>query len=631
MCGLAGLFSLSEGRDLDSRLSAALDLLSRRGPDGESREFFSLSSGNLCLGHRRLAIIDLSEVGLQPMKSSCGRYWIVFNGEIYNYRELRKELIAGGASFQTETDTEVLLEAYIRWGEAAVPKLIGMFAFVVFDRERQQLDCYRDAFGIKPFFYSRGSSYFAFASEISALRALRPERTGPNLQRAFDYLSMGRYDDNSATFFDGISRLEPGCRLRIKLDDAVSFEIDRWWSPAITERQRLSFADAADLVRSEFLNNVRLHLRSDVPFGAALSGGIDSSALVGAMRHLEPDLEIHTFSYVAAEGATSEEAWVDMVNDHVRATPHKVRISSDDLFADLDDMIRAQGEPFGSTSIYASYRVYKMVREAGVVVCLDGQGADEMFAGYHGYPHLRLRSLFERGEFSEMLHFLNSWSAWPGRSRSDAMQRLAAELLPPTFHSVGRRVTGRGVLKPWLKGKFLDDAGVSTKSYVPGHRKKNARGRRVVEYERFLLGYGGFERLLRHGDRNSMRWSVESRVPFLTPGLAELALSLPEDHLISHSGETKCVLRAALRGLVPDAILDRRDKVGFETPELQWLRSDKLDLDEILDPAARLGFFELDRLANSIRQVLSAEKPFSSETWRIINYCKWAGLVLEDC
>lgn len=630
MCGLAGLFSLSGEMELKIRLRASLAHLTNRGPDGESLEIFSLNTGQLCLGHRRLAIIDLAEHGLQPMQSACGLYWIVFNGEIYNYRELRNELRADGVFFRTDTDTEVLLEAYVRWGEKVLPRLVGMFAFAVFDSTTQTLDCYRDAFGIKPFFYSKGYNYFAFASEVNALRELTEKRSGPDLQRGCEYLSMGRYDDKSDTFFDGISRLSPGCRLRINLNTAADMTIERWWAPQIAERQNLTFNDAVELVRTTFLENVKLHLRSDVPLGAALSGGVDSSALVCAMRHLEPDLDIHTFSYVAADGATSEEEWINKVNDHVGAIPHRVSIHRDELFANLDDMIIAQGEPFGSTSIYASYRVYKMVRDAGVVVCLDGQGADEMFAGYHGYPHLRLRSLLEEGRLGEMRRFLNNWADWPGRGKKDALQRFAAEMLPSSMHLLGRKLVGRNVAMAWLNSANLEKAGVELKPYLPGHRHKDGQGRRVVEYERYLLGYGGLERLLRHGDRNSMRWSVESRVPFLTTPLAELALTLPEEYKIAASGETKSVFRSALRGLVPNAILDRRDKVGFETPEVQWLRSDKMDLDSVLEPAAELGIFEMDQLAKEVRDVLTGAKPFSSHTWRIINYCKWAGLVLGN-
>lgn len=628
MCGLAGLFSASYDPESLKKLKASLGRLAHRGPDGESSKQFDVQQGNLALGHRRLAIIDLSDQGLQPMSSACGRYWIVFNGEIYNYRELGKELRSKGIPLRTDTDTEVLLEAYALWGKSILPRLVGMFAFVVFDRQENTLDCFRDAFGIKPFFYTKGDGFFAFASEVGALHELARETRGPNLQRAFDYLSMGRYDDKPETFFNGVSHLGTGCWMRVNLEAPIDVAVRRWWTPSIQEN-RLSFEDATELVRTEFLNSIRLHLRSDVPFGAALSGGVDSSALVAGMRHLEPDLDIHTFSYVASEGATSEEEWVDMVNGHVSAQAHKVSIDRDDLFADLDDMIIAQGEPFGSTSIYASYRVYKMVRDAGVVVCLDGQGADEMFAGYHGFPHLRLRSLMEAWKFGGMASFLNKWSDWPGRQRSDVLMRLVSEILPQSMHSLGRKIVGRNVLKPWLRAGVLQDSGVELKPYLPGHRNPDARGRRVVEYERFSLGYGGLARLLRHGDRNSMRWSIESRVPFLTTGLAELALSLPERYLISETGETKSVLRAALRGIVPDAILERRDKIGFETPELHWLNSDRINMDSILEPAAELGFFEMDVLKNEVQSVLAGEKPFSSQAWRIINYCKWAGLVLD--
>ncbi|MFK5950632.1 MAG: asparagine synthase-related protein [Methylococcales bacterium] len=208
------------------------------------------------------------------------------------------------------------------------------------------------------------------------------------------------------------------------------------------------------------------------------------------------------------------------------------------------------------------------------------------------------------------------------------MLRLSSELLPQPLHALGRRLVGRNVLKPWLKVDELQLAGVRLEPYGVTSGGPDGRGRRLAELERSLLTDGGLAHLLRHGDRNSMRWSVESRVPFLTTELAELALSLPEHYLVSDEGETKSVFRAAMRGIVPDAVLDRRDKVGFETPELRWLNSDQLDLDEILEPAAELKFFDMDQLKREVREVLSGEVPFSWQAWRIINYCKWASLVL---
>ncbi len=628
MCGIAGKFSREPAHLIAPHLKSALQSLQHRGPDGESEIVHEIAGGTCALGHRRLSIIDLSNQGRQPMVSGNGRYTITFNGEIYNYRELKSEIRGHGIQFHTDTDTEVLLEAWSLWGPECLNRLIGMFAFVIEDKDKQSLECVRDAFGIKPLFYDHGPSHFAFASEVAALRHLNPKFRSPNAQRSFDYLSLGRYDDKAETFFEGILQLEPGTRLTVQLAKTVTTSIERWWRPSIRQRENITFANAVDEVRELFLTNVQMHLRSDVPLGAALSGGIDSSALVCAMRHLEPSMDLHTFSYVASEGAANEESWINSVNAHTRAISHKVTIEDYDLSSDIDDLITIHGEPFGSTSIYAGYRIFKKARETGIVVCLDGQGADEMFAGYHGYPQAILLSMLENGQITRMARFLGAWADWPGRMRFDALQRLISEILPHRLHGFGRSIIGRSVDKPWLKQDVLRKSGVRLAPYPLTKRTHEGRGRRLAELERSLLTGGGLSHLLRHGDRNSMRWSVESRVPFLTAGLAEMALSLPESFLVSDRGETKSVFRAAMRGIVPDSVIDRRDKVGFETPELRWLNSDKLDIDSILEPAAEIPFLDVDQLRQAVNAVLNRDTPFSWQAWRIINYCKWAGLVL---
>jgi asparagine synthase (glutamine-hydrolysing) len=383
MCGLFGHFSplpVSDQQEQHDCLLNAQHALHHRGPDDSGLETLAVPSrsgspaGSLSLGHTRLSIIDLSPGGHQPMQSANDRYRIVFNGEIYNYRELRQELKGLGHRFQTDSDTEVLLAAWAQWGESGLRRLTGMFAFAVFDRHKQTLTLVRDAFGIKPLFFRLERNALHFASEMPALLALLPAQPELNYQRAYDYLVWGQYDNSRETFYQGIEHLEPGHVLRVDLQQLAAGQMverpRRWWWPSISERTDLSFEDAAAQLREMFLNSVRLHLRSDVPVGAALSGGVDSSAVVCAMRHLEPDMPIHTFSYVARGSAVDEEAWVDIVNTHVGAIAHKVVVEPDDLAGDLNDMIRAQGEPFGGTSIYAQYRVFKAAREAGIVVTM---------------------------------------------------------------------------------------------------------------------------------------------------------------------------------------------------------------------------------------------------------------------
>jgi asparagine synthase (glutamine-hydrolysing) len=594
MCGILGTFATNPPPDLDRRLNAALKVLHHRGPDDQGLESLTAAGGTLALGHTRLSIIDLSPGGHQPMHSTDGRYTIVYNGEIYNYRELREELTGLGHVFRSNSDTEVLLNCWARWGTGCLPKLRGMFACVVFDRQSSTLTAVRDAFGIKPLYYYADEKGLGFASELSALLTVLAHKPALNLQRAYDYLIFGDYDSQQATFYSGIKHLLPGYFFSVRLADPARVATSRWWWPSIEERQDLSFNEATAQLREMFLQNIRLHLRSDVPLGAALSGGVDSSAVVCAMRHLEPDMPIHTFSFVARGSAVDEEHWADMVNAQVGAIPHKVIVSPHEMAEDLDDMIRTQGEPFGSTSIYAQYRVFRLAKEHGITVTLDGQGADEMLAGYSGYPSARMQSCLERLEIVRVMRLMWGWSRYPGRSKQQALavlrSAMTSALLPRRLRQHAYSAM-RCPKPPWLNYHCLSDAQVDLVPERP-HYPPDESGRRLAQALRNALTGHGLACLLRHGDRNAMRWSIESRVPFLTHDLAEFLLRLPESYLLSPDGETKHVFRAAMRGIVPDAILNRRDKIGFQTPEGSWFKTIGPQLFAWIDAANQLPFLD---------------------------------------
>lgn len=621
MCGIAGGWFKGEQSDIASRVESALAAMRLRGPDDQGYEVIPHSFGNVVLGHTRLSIIDLSSSGHQPMYSHSGRYGLIFNGEIYNYRELRDELKNKGYAFHSDSDTEVLLIAWKHWGRSCLKRLVGMFAFVVFDKETGSLTCVRDGFGVKPFFFSQEAGSFMFASELNAIKALKSEKIALDWQRSYDYLVHGDYDSGPRTFISGIYHLLPGHLLQFDLAAGKLGEQELWWQPSIV-RSDISFEEATQVLKEKFLTNIRLHLRSDVALGAALSGGIDSSAVVCAMRHVEPDLPIKTFSYIAGDHQISEEKWVDQVNNRVNATPHKVVVSPRELARDLDDMILAQGEPFGSTSIYAQYRVFKLAKEHGVTVTLDGQGADELLAGYSGYPGQRIRSLLELGQYTEAWEFLGGWAQWPGRSRIAGIKRALGELASGQLYQALRYLNGENDKPAWLKHAILEDAGVKIGFKTEANSSADI-GRRVVSELRDSLTGKGLLSLLRHADRNSMRFSVESRVPFLTQDMAEFLLSLPEEYLISQKGETKHIFRAAMRGIVPDEILNRRDKVGFETPEKEWLLSMSGVLREWLLEDLNLPFLNQQQLLNEFDQIVAGRKPFSWQVWRWVNFSRW--------
>ena len=622
MCGIVGAWIYAPDLDVEHRIRDALLAMRHRGPDDQGYEGFELESGGrLYLGHTRLSIIDLSAGGHQPMHSIDGRYSIVFNGEIYNYRELKHELQAAGHVFKSDSDTEVLLVAWRQWGSHCLARLVGMFAFVVFDRHRQTITCARDAFGIKPFFYSSTQSGFAFASEVTALNCIRGVKPELDFQQAYDYLVLADYDSGERTFFCGVRHLRPGHLLTVELGDGTT-SLESWWRPDISLRSSLSFADAAQHLRTLFLDSVRLHLRSDVPLGAALSGGLDSSAVVCAMRRLEPEATINTFSYIAAGSDVSEEKWVDDVTAHVSSRAFKVRVTPEELVRDLDDMISVQGEPFGSTSIYAQYRVFKFARENGVTVTLDGQGADELLGGYNGYPGPRLHSLIDRRSYRGVLRVLNNWSRWPGRTWRGGAARLVGELTEGSLHNALRNLAGQRNSPDWINPHVLGEAGVKL-DWSSRAGSSDAEGRRMMSALRDALTVKGLPALLRHADRNSMRFSVESRVPFLTIEMAEFLLSLPEEYLVADNGETKSIFRAAMRGVVPDRILDRKDKIGFATPEREWIVGMSDTIRGWLGSDIGLSFLDQKALLKEFDEVIDGRRPFSWQVWRWINFCRW--------
>lgn len=633
MCGLAGLVknTINNSSPQAVSFSRALQDLTHRGPDDQGSKTLYSNQWKIELGQTRLSIIDLSQGGHQPFESSDQNWILIFNGEIYNYKELRKELETKGILFRTDSDTEVLLNSWIFWGKSCLPRLKGMFAFAVLDQKNNLITCVRDAFGIKPFFYFKTENTFAFASEISALRKIVPADK-INDKKMYEYIAFGSNDSTKETFFEQITNLEPATILEIDYSkSSLVYSENRWWWPNINKVLDLSHGEMIDEVRERFLENVKIHLRSDVPIGVALSGGIDSSSIVSAMRYLDSDLEINTFSFISPGSEKNEEYWIDLVNTHVGAKVHKVLISPNELVRDLDDMIKYQGEPFISTSIYAQYRVYKLAKESGVKVTLDGQGADELFAGYLGYPESRIKSLLASGRVLQAIEFLNGWRQSPGRTISLALQNSIAISMPKFLIPLAYRSTKRRIPSRLFKKEFLD---IDNKELnYPLIRLREIdwiKDRFLAARLRHALTKGELTQLLRHGDRNSMRWSIESRVPFLTTDFAEFALSLPEKHLISNEGVTKDIFRDAMRGLVPTQILERKDKIGFETPELEWMKLLKPDIEVWLEGLSEIPWINVPTVKIYFKELMAGNREFAGLIWRLINTARWTALVQKD-
>jgi asparagine synthase (glutamine-hydrolysing) len=633
MCGIFGVIDNNELRQNDKdSFQRALKLLSHRGPDdsgifvwdkeNEQKNIKKLKPTTLLLGHTRLSIMDLSSAGHQPMSNLDNNFHIVFNGEIYNYLELRDELIGLGYEFYSNSDTEMLLIAFIQWGHKVLDRLIGMFAFAILDVRAQVLFLARDNFGIKPLFYSFWEGRFSFSSEISPLLDNPSISKKLNPQKIYEYLQYGNSDNDEMTMLEEVKQLPPAHFMEIDLNTIKINKIKRYWQPTLKHQIDISFDAAANELRKIFLKSVNLHLRSDVPVGAALSGGIDSSAIVCAIRFLQPKIQLHTFTYVASHESISEEKWADIVGRYVGAVMHKVSATPMELVENLDQLIMCQGEPFASTSIYAQHKVFQKASEVGIKVMLDGQGADEIFGGYSAYAGARFASLVTRFDWLNAWFFLKNASAWPGRDKNMILKTAFKFFIPEQIKPLSRRLIGKKSKSPWLNENWFKKNAVSMKFQDYKYRNKDHLREELLR----SLGCTSIPMLLRYEDRNSMVHSIESRVPFLNKELVEFVFSLPEEYLIDQQGTSKAIFRKAMRGLVPDEILDRRDKIGFETPEEQWLKMLDSWVNEMLDNAKDNPFLNYQEVKKEWREVMSGNNKFDWHIWRWINILRWIEL-----
>lgn len=630
MCGIAGAISTQAyGSGLDSKVKLASTELIHRGPDGSGLTKTDLGSGSTAvLGHTRLAIIDLTTGGAQPYVSPDTDFVLTYNGEIYNYLELRQELESLGVSFKSTSDTEVLLHALIRWGEGALLKLEGMFAFVFIDKASNTALLARDPFGIKPLYYHIEESVIGFASEPRALRRIFPKLRLIDEKVASDFLVFGFTDKTKSTFFQGICSLLPGEYLKVSLGSSrLSARPVKYWNPSFSSETDISFDEAKGKFRELFFESVELHMRSDVSIGAALSGGIDSSSIASVVRHLYPSADLHTFSYIASDSRISEEYWVDRVTDWAKTSSHKVSIDKRLLFeSDLDELVIAQGEPFPSLSIYAQFKVFQLAKDAGIKVTLDGQGADEFLAGYSGFPESRIWSMFEAGSLLDIPKFIKSWAAWPGRSFMGLASNSFANVFPATrrsavFISIAQRL---GVMGDHNL-EFFSSTAKKMAGYVTATKNdehSSFQGRRLTQALFDAMGPTRLTSLLRVADRNSMHSSIESRVPFLNKKLVEFSLSLPENYLLSDTGETKHILRKALEGIVPEEILNRKDKIGFEASNDKWGMGSAV-LEQIASSIEDIPLIDPKPSRIAINQVYRGERPLDSNLWRVINFARW--------
>lgn len=583
--------------------------LAHRGPDDEGIEDLDAC----VLGHRRLSIIDLSDRGHQPMALADGNLWISYNGEVYNYLELRRELEGLGAEFRTDTDTEVVLAAYDRWGVECLSRFNGMWAFALWDGRKRQLFCARDRFGEKPFFYWPQPEGIYFASEIKAFRELAAWPPPVDETVAHRYLVGGLTDQGDRTFLQGIHSL-PAAHYMVLKPGGQPEARNYWEPPRLAASELTADVGQVEVLREALRESVRLRLRSDVAVGTCLSGGIDSSTilgLVGDLGNREGDERPHTFSACFQEERIDERPFMEAAISHNQAVAHRVSPTSDDLMRDLDDLIRTQDEPFASTSIYAQYRVFGLARESGVPVSLDGQGADELFAGYTTYHTEAVRDLIERGHLSAAFR--------ESRALAQVGRRSTLSLLRRAWT---RRPGSPGPRRPaWvspdLAANAKDDVAVGP-SHEPRSGPLQERLYRDLVFERLPS-------LLRYADRNSMRHGVESRLPFLDPDVVDVARSA-DSRLLIRDGWSKWLLRQAGAPYLPKVVVDRRDKIGYATPEAEWFRG---SLGAVFVEILHEGAMDLARWCVPSRVSADWESfsqqggAYRSRFWKLLNLVQW--------
>ncbi len=617
MCGIAGIITMagSPGYEADHYRDIRKMTLSleHRGPDGES--YWTDTAHQIWLGHRRLAIIDRTEAAAQPMHYG-GRYSIVYNGELYNYLELKKELQGAGQTFNTASDTEVILAAFDHYGEDCVRYFDGMFAFAIWDAVDQYLFMARDRFGEKPlFFHQAADGRFLFASEMKALWAIGvPKIPRDDLSILFLATGMNSFPlDNSGSFYQEIHQVPPAHSLSIKLVSGHISEpvATRYWDIDTTYKATLSEAEAIDKIKELLRQSVQMRLRSDVPVGTSLSGGIDSSS-IATMVAGEKGQHFKSFSAVFPGFEKDEKSLIDLASNYLQIENYQVSPNAGSLSGHFDKLLYHQEQPVSSASVLVQYQVFALAKQHGIKVLLDGQGADELLGGYENYIHWFLQEQFRSGNWNKMrrehLLFRNH-----GSKHGWGLGNYIAALFPQgaqhqLLAAQKREILGISNLNP----AYADAHFSSEELYKP-------LATTLEDILYFDITMGRLPELLRYADRNSMANGCEVRLPFLQPGLVELVFSLPS-HYKMRNGFTKWLLRTAMSDRLPPQVCWQTKKIGFEPPQRQWMQDPQMQ-ERVHESRKKL-------VARGIMQKKLLTQPLNPMAANTRNDPDWRGLVL---
>jgi len=602
MCGICGIYKFNQENPDLNKVQFMMSFMKHRGPDDDG----VWNDNKSVFGFVRLSIIDLSREANQPMVDDTGKYVITFNGEIYNYIELREELLAKGYKFKTKTDSEVLLKGYIEWGADILNKCNGMFAFVIYNTEEQKLFAARDRYGIKPFYYYYDKNQFVFCSEITPITNTYPELKTINDECVYNYLVFNRTDYNDDTFFQNVKRLPHGSYMLIDRD----VRIIKWYNL----KDRISNINTDFNVSNLLESSIKLRLRSDVPIGLCLSGGLDSSTIASILINKFNNSDINTFSAVYSNYKNDESKYINEYSN-VLKNMFYVTPTAKSLFDDKENFVRAQGEPLPSTSPYAQYKVMQLA--AGKVkVTLDGQGADEELAGYHYFFGNYYKELFTHFKylklFKESIYYLKNHKSLY------AFKSFAYFLLSPDKQT-NLRANKYGYISKSLNENYNKDNFIASNLYSSSDLNEA-----LLNHFEYKL-----EHLLKWEDRNSMCFSIEARLPFLDYRLVEYILGLPSDQKI-RNGQTKYILRKEMKNILPENIRTRQSKVGFDTPEDEWFREPYFVeyISDIIatDSVKNTNYFDVEKVKSIYKKHVNKEINASKEIWKWINLYIWMNI-----
>jgi len=663
MCGISGILlkNTHSSIHLPNVLKQMTDAIKHRGPDDEGyvffnfQEFYHQTAGSndtseinwhsnylhspkyrieelnnnlqLGFGHRRLSVIDLTEASHQPICDENSKLWLTLNGEIYNFKQLKNELLSIGYEFFSKGDAEVLLKAYKHWGFDCISKLDGMWSFVIYDIEKNILFGSRDRFGVKPLYYYLDNTYFAFASEHKAILKIPETEIGINYNEVFNYLYLNKIETSNSGFFDNIFELLPSHYFIYELK-SNEFKIHKYYSlnfnPKVEDFNKYKFDFHINTVKELIIKSVESRFLSDIDIGFCLSGGIDSSSIVCTAnkvaknrKYRQLGSKLSTFTAINSSPNHNEGRWAKIVSSSVDSTFYETECSSKDLFEKIDEIIYYQDIPLLSTSTYAQYKVMEAASLQNIRILIDGQGGDELFAGY---------APFFCSYYTELL-------------MNHKIKHLTQEIRNITNSPLSLDIYFKAIFKNALDKfiandlKFIIQKSIKKESkfFVEEVFRKNIHEISLASDYKFigtnnLMHYfytGHFlKNLLRWEDRCSMAFSIESRTPFSDDiNLIENVFLIPSIYKINR-GWSKTLLRKAMKDIVPSPILSRKDKMGFSTPEFQWLKKENTHIKRRIRDLYDYEIIKIDNLIKDWDKLIDKPKSINF-LWKYMNYLIW--------